>query len=269
MAKVGISKWVTSEAATSSWVESGFDEHRTASAPPAASVRMRFAVSAVTCRQALMRQPSSGRSRCEPLADAGEHRHLPVRPLDLQRARHRPGRGRPRRPSSSRFAWPRESHRLSYRSHQSPAAGAPAGQALGQLAVRTVAEARVGRDGRVVVGVDVERDVVDARRAARRSRRWSPSSRSRGRGSRAWVITLPTTRDPLARVDGVRPGGAHQPAADAHAVVDAVVEHADGKPRPEAELVEPVEVVDVERREPLAPGRRRARSWRGRRPCAA
>ena len=52
----------TSEAATSSWVESGFDEQRTASAPPACRVRIRFAVSAVTCRQALIFQPASGRS---------------------------------------------------------------------------------------------------------------------------------------------------------------------------------------------------------------
>src|SRR6187431_82408 len=53
----------TSAAATSSCVESGFDAHRTTSAPPAASVRARFAVSVVTCRHAEMRCPASGCSR--------------------------------------------------------------------------------------------------------------------------------------------------------------------------------------------------------------
>ena len=46
-------------------------------------------------------------------------------------------------------------------------------------------------------------------------------------------------------------GGAHQPAADADAEVDAVVEHRRGEAGAEAELVEPVEVVDVERGQPL------------------
>src|SRR5262249_28904251 len=49
-------------AATSSWVESGFDPHRNTCAPPACSVRARFAVSVVTCRQAEIRRPLSGRS---------------------------------------------------------------------------------------------------------------------------------------------------------------------------------------------------------------
>ena len=76
-----------SEAATSSWVESGFEEQRTASAPPAARVRIRFAVSAVTCRQALIFQPASGLLSREALADPGQHRHLAVSPFDLQRPR--------------------------------------------------------------------------------------------------------------------------------------------------------------------------------------
>src|SRR5689334_24888222 len=50
----------TSAAATSSWVESGFDAHRSTSAPPALSVRARLAVSDVTCRQAETRRPASG-----------------------------------------------------------------------------------------------------------------------------------------------------------------------------------------------------------------
>ena len=43
-------------------VESGFEAHSATSAPEATSVRMRFAVSVVTCMQAPMRTPSSGRS---------------------------------------------------------------------------------------------------------------------------------------------------------------------------------------------------------------
>src|SRR6202162_1554242 len=47
-------------AATSSWVESGFEAQSTTSAPPSRRQMARFAVSAVTCRQAEMRMPFSG-----------------------------------------------------------------------------------------------------------------------------------------------------------------------------------------------------------------
>src|SRR4029077_4218430 len=49
--------------ATSSWVESGLAAARTTRAPPACSARIRFAVSAVTCRHAAIAMPSNGRSR--------------------------------------------------------------------------------------------------------------------------------------------------------------------------------------------------------------
>src|SRR2546427_4634849 len=49
--------------ASSSWVESGFEAQSAISAPPSFSVSMRFAVSVVTCRQAAIRFPLSGRSR--------------------------------------------------------------------------------------------------------------------------------------------------------------------------------------------------------------
>jgi hypothetical protein len=62
IAKTGISSWATSDAATSSCVERGLEAHTTTSAPPATKVRARLAVSEVTCRQAEMRKPSSGRS---------------------------------------------------------------------------------------------------------------------------------------------------------------------------------------------------------------
>ncbi len=47
-AKTETSYFSTSAAATSSWVESGLEAQRTMSAPPALSVRIRFAVSVVT-----------------------------------------------------------------------------------------------------------------------------------------------------------------------------------------------------------------------------
>ena len=63
MAKTGMPKFFTSEAATSSWVLSGLLAHSRISAPPAWSARIRFAVSEVTCRQAETRIPLRGCSR--------------------------------------------------------------------------------------------------------------------------------------------------------------------------------------------------------------
>src|SRR5262245_40978843 len=60
MAKTPTPYSSTSAAATSSCVDSGLDAQRTTSAPPALSVRARFAVSVVTCRHAEMRCPASG-----------------------------------------------------------------------------------------------------------------------------------------------------------------------------------------------------------------
>ena len=56
-------------------------------APPARSARMRLAVSAVTCRQAATRTPSSGRSAPNRSRDLSEHGHLPVGPGDPGLAR--------------------------------------------------------------------------------------------------------------------------------------------------------------------------------------
>src|SRR3989344_2276213 len=60
IANVGIPKSLTSDAATSSCVESGLDAARKTLAPPALSVRTRFAVSAVTCRTAASVLPLNG-----------------------------------------------------------------------------------------------------------------------------------------------------------------------------------------------------------------
>ena len=72
----------TRAAATSSFVDSGFEAARTTSAPPALSVRIRFAVSVVTWRQAPIADPGQGLLALEPLADQAEDRHLPLRPFD-------------------------------------------------------------------------------------------------------------------------------------------------------------------------------------------
>src|SRR5436305_9825244 len=62
MAKVAMPSCRASEAATSSWVDRGFDAQATTVAPPSRRVRSRLAVSVVMCRQAPMVTPSSGRS---------------------------------------------------------------------------------------------------------------------------------------------------------------------------------------------------------------
>src|SRR3989442_2670663 len=62
MAKVAMTSSRTSEAATSSWVESGLEAQATTVAPPALSVRRRLAVSVVMWRQAPTVTPSRGRS---------------------------------------------------------------------------------------------------------------------------------------------------------------------------------------------------------------
>ena len=71
-----------SAAATSSWVDSGFEAASRTSAPPAASVSIRFAVSVVTCRQAAIRMPLQRLLLLEALLDLREHRHLTAGPLD-------------------------------------------------------------------------------------------------------------------------------------------------------------------------------------------
>src|SRR5499425_2057646 len=60
MAKTGTLWSRTRLAAISSCVDSGFDAQSTTSAPPSRRQMARFAVSAVTCRQAEMRIPFSG-----------------------------------------------------------------------------------------------------------------------------------------------------------------------------------------------------------------
>ena len=80
----------TSAAATSSWVDNGFDAQSATSAPPACSVSIRFAVSVVTCRHAPMRMSCERPFLLEPFLDQREHRHLGTRPSRC--ARGPPGR---------------------------------------------------------------------------------------------------------------------------------------------------------------------------------
>src|SRR6202162_756242 len=60
MAKTGILWSRTRLAATSSCVDRGLEAHSTTSAPPSLRQMARFAVSAVTCRQAETRMPFKG-----------------------------------------------------------------------------------------------------------------------------------------------------------------------------------------------------------------
>src|ERR1035437_7668234 len=60
MAKTGMLQSRTRLAATSSCVDNGFEGHSATSAPPSRSAIIKFAVSAVTCRQAETRMPLSG-----------------------------------------------------------------------------------------------------------------------------------------------------------------------------------------------------------------
>ncbi|MBA7701217.1 hypothetical protein ES703_109950 [subsurface metagenome] len=60
MANTGISYVLTKLAATSSWVDNGFEAHRVTTAPPALRVLIKLAVSAVTCKQAPILIPFNG-----------------------------------------------------------------------------------------------------------------------------------------------------------------------------------------------------------------
>ena len=76
----------TSAAATSSCVESGFEAHSTTSAPPAFSVRIEVRGLG---RHVQARGDAVAGQRLlalEALADRGQHRHLPVGPLDAPHA---------------------------------------------------------------------------------------------------------------------------------------------------------------------------------------
>src|SRR2546422_8277066 len=90
MAQTSMPACTTSDAATSSWVDSGLLAHRRTCAPPAAKVRARFAVSDVTCRQAARRKPRRGfslvkRSRMLPTTGiCASAQRIRVRPLSAR-----------------------------------------------------------------------------------------------------------------------------------------------------------------------------------------
>src|SRR6266508_5096060 len=92
-----------SAAATSSWVDSGFEAHRATSAPPAWRASTRFAVSVVTWRQAAIFSPWRGRSF------SNRSRISPSTPISVaaQSMRARPRSTRPRSFTSQSISAPR------------------------------------------------------------------------------------------------------------------------------------------------------------------
>ena len=101
IAKTEMSYSSTSAAATSSCVDSGFEAHSTTSAPP--GLQRPHEVRGLG-RDVQARRDAVAAQRLlalEALADRGEHRHLPVGPLDPPLAFRRRARGLSRRTVSS------------------------------------------------------------------------------------------------------------------------------------------------------------------------
>ena len=136
-------------------------------------------------------------------------------------------------------------------------------EALLEADVLGVAEAAVGVERGRIVGADVEDDLVAGPEQLRGHR-----AGHRGRVAAAAVVDDGSgrcrRRRAGPRADDVGAGGRDEPAVDADAVVDAVGDRRRRQPRREAELVQPVELADVGRQEPLDVGRVRAGSGPGR-----
>ena len=127
-------------------------------------------------------------------------------------------------------------------------------EALLEADVLLVAEPAIGLERRRVVGADVEDHLVAGPQEV-------GGHRAGRRGREAATAVVDVGQDvaddgqPRLVADDVRPGGGHEPAADAHPVVDPVGDRRRRQPRGEAELVEPVEVADLDRQEPADLGR--------------
>ena len=118
-------------------------------------------------------------------------------------------------------------------------------------------EAAVGVEGRRVVRPDVEHDLVA------RAQQLGGHRAGHGRREPASTIVdvgqdVADDRQPRRRADDVGPGRGDQRAVDADAVVDALGDAPRRQPRREPELVEPVEIADVDRQDPLDGRRVRA-----------
>ena len=113
-----------------------------------------------------------------------------------------------------------------------------------------VSESAIGVEGGRVVGADVEHDLV-----ARPQELGGHGAGHRGREATTTIVDMgqdvADDGQPSSRADHVGPGRGDQLAVDAQAVVDAVGDRGRRQPRREAELVEPVQLPDLDRQEPL------------------
>src|SRR4051794_31637554 len=222
----------TSAAATSSCVEIGLDAARWTSAPPAWSVRARFAVSVVTWRQAPMRMPASGCSRSK--------RSRISRSTGISRSAHSTLRVPRAASPRSVTSWLGEvagavignhgpwgavgggggvaaSGRAVGRGAEQPAEGGrevgpgradPPDQPLLEASVLGVPELAVGLNGRWVVGADVQDDLVAVAEELGGHR-----ARDGGRVAVTPMIDVgedvADDAEPRVSADHVRPGGRH------------------------------------------------------------
>ena len=126
-----------------------------------------------------------------------------------------------------------------------------------------VAETAIGRERRRVVAPDVEHDLV----ARAQELRGHGAGHGLGVAAAAEVDVgehVAHDRQPRIAADDVGAGRGDELAAGMDPVVDAVGDRRRRQPRCEAELVQPVEVADVRREQPLDLGRIRAGTSRGR-----
>ena len=246
-------------------------------APPAASVRTRFAVSVVTCRQAAMRRPARGRSRVK--------RSRIRRRTGISRSAHSirrtPSSARPRSVTSwggravefvmggglsgvsgGRAACgsadyargpgasaeePLEVGAASARARL-PTRRRAVDEPLLEAHVLAVAQLAVCLERRRVVGADVEHHLV-----AEPEQLGGHRTGDRRRVAAPPVVDVGhhVAHDAQARLgrDDVRPGSRHEAAAHADAVVGALGDRGRRQPGREAQLVEAVEVADLHRQE--------------------
>src|SRR3990170_4706569 len=127
------------------------------------------------------------------------------------------------------------------------------GEPLLEADVLGIAEVAIGTDGRRVVRPDVEDDMVARLEQLGRD----GSGHRRGVPAAAVVAVgehVAHHREPGGGADHVRPGGRHELALDAEAEVAPFAEGRRRQPRPEAELVEAIELHRVVWPEPLEAG---------------
>ena len=216
-----------------------------------------------------MRRPSSGRSR--------SNRSRIRRRTGISRSAHSirrtPSAARPRSVTSwagdvaggghrgsVSLRWKRRRSGPARSGHGRPE---PVDEPLLEAEVLHVAEPAIGVERRRIVRPDVEHDLVAGPQQL--------GGHGAGDGRREATTTVVDVGQdvaddgqPRGRADDVGPGRGDQLAVDAQAVVDAVGDRAGRQPRGEAELVEPVQLPDLDRQEPLDGGRVRLEAAPGR-----